>query len=268
VALELNVTRHPYSFIGDARADAGGMPGYQKGVPPKETWHDALLGYMGGDPVARAQAEAGMLAQGAAAGIQFNYDVLAQWQPVESQRLLLWAARSGLQEEFMSALNRRHFELQQSASERTTLLAAAREVGLDADAATAFLDSSELEDDVWRSYGRTIRELRIHSIPLFALSVPTLDAIGGPFRAPGAYEAYIVRGSMDAEYFLTLFEVLLRDVRAGQRVYDVRAAPYPRDEWHHQRSGTRVKTFETPVARDASVVCTTGGECNGGECPQ
>jgi hypothetical protein len=106
------------------------------------------------------------------------------------------------------------------------------------------------------------------SVPQFALSVPTLDAIGGPFRAPGAYEAYIVRGSMDAEYFLTLFEVLLRDVRAGQRVYDVRAAPYPRDEWHHQRSGTRVKTFETPVARDASVVCTTGGECNGGECPQ
>ena len=33
------------------------MPGH--GKPPTETWHDALLGYMGGDPVARAHAEAG-----------------------------------------------------------------------------------------------------------------------------------------------------------------------------------------------------------------
>ena len=55
--------------------------------------------------------EAGMRAQGREAGIEFDYNVLAQWHPVDSQRLLAWAGRFGLQEEFMSALNVRHFEL-------------------------------------------------------------------------------------------------------------------------------------------------------------
>lgn len=236
VALEINVTRHPYSFIGDQKG-GGGMPG--AGAELTQTWHDALLGYMGGDAHARDNAERGMMALGAGAGISFDYGVLAQWQPVDSQRLLLWAARFGLQEEFMTALNRRHFERRQSASSRQTLLAAAEEVGLDVELARAFLDTNELEDEVWRSYGATIREKRVHSIPLFAMSVPQIDASGGPFRAPGKGEAYVVRGSMDAEYFMALFEVVLRDVGAGERVYDARAAPYRLDEWHHaSTSGT------------------------------
>ena len=72
-----------------------------------------------------------------------------QEQPIESQRLLLWAGRFGLQEEFMTAMNKRHFQQKQSASERETLLAAAEEVGLDTAAATAFLDGDELEAEVW-----------------------------------------------------------------------------------------------------------------------
>ena len=47
---------------------------------------------------------------------------------------------------------------------------------------------------VWRSYGDTIREAGIKAIPLFSFSVPSLRAVGGPFRAPGDYEAYVVRG--------------------------------------------------------------------------
>jgi len=136
----------------------------------------------------------------------------------------------------MSALNTRHFEQRQSASERATLLDAARAAGLDVAAAAAFLDTTELRDNVWRSYGRTIRELHIHSIPLFALSVPQIDAVGGPFRTPGKHEAFVARGSMDQEYFLALFETILRDVRAGQRVYDARAAPYRQDEWFSART--------------------------------
>ena len=54
------------------------MPGYD--APLTQTWHDALLGYFGNDPIAREHAERGMLAQGAAAGIRFDYHVLAQWQ--------------------------------------------------------------------------------------------------------------------------------------------------------------------------------------------
>ena len=106
-------------------------------------------------PAARDQAEAGMRMQGLAAGIEFDYQVRAQWQPIESQRLLLWAGRYGKQEDFMSALNKRHFEQRQSASDPATLLAAASEVGLDAAQAAAFLESDELADVVWRSYGET-----------------------------------------------------------------------------------------------------------------
>ena len=186
---------------------------------------------MGGDPAARDSAERGMLAQGRAAGIEFDYSVKAQWQPVDSQRLLLWAGRFGLQEEFMSALNVRHFERRQSASEHSTLLAAASEAGLDAAAAAAFLASDELADAVWRSYGTTIREKGIHSIPLFAFNVPAIGAVGGPFRAAGTDEAYIVRGSMDDNYFLRLFETIERDVQAGRRAYDSRAAAYRQDQW-------------------------------------
>ena len=79
--------------------------------------------------------------------------------------MLLWAGRFGKQEEFVSALNKRHFEQKQSASDRSTLCA--EEVGLDVAAATAFLETNELADFVWESYGRTIREKEIHSIPLF-----------------------------------------------------------------------------------------------------
>lgn len=228
--MELNVTRHPYSFIGDSRGSSGGgLAGADAKL--SQTWHDALLTYMGNDPHARDMAEAGMRAQARSAGIELDYHVLAQWQPVDSQRLLLWAGRSGLQEEFMSALNKRHFERRQSASERATLLAAAEEVGLDRAAADAFLDTDELADVVWDSYGKTIRQKKIHSIPLFALSVPSIDAVGGPFRPPGKDEAYVVRGSMDKGYFLELLELIKRDVDSGKRTYDHRAQKFRQDEW-------------------------------------
>ncbi len=147
-ALAINVTRYPYSFIGADRSGRSNLAGSAAGELT-ETWHDALLGYMGGDPARRAGAERSMQQQAAAAGLKFDYAVLAQWQPIESQRLLLWAGRFGLQEEFMTAMNVRHFQQKQSASQRETLLAAAEEVGLDTAAATAFLDGDELEAEVW-----------------------------------------------------------------------------------------------------------------------
>jgi len=186
---------------------------------------------MGGSAAARDGAENQMYQLGVQAGIKFDYNVLAQWQPVESQRLLLWAGRYGLQEPFMSALNKRHFEQRESASDRKTLLAAADEVGLNVEAAAAFLDTKELEDVVWRSYGETIHDRRIHSIPLFAFCVPAIGAVGGPFRTGGADAAYVVRGSMDADYFLDLFETVLRDVDAGKRIFDVRAQRFHNDEF-------------------------------------
>ena len=90
---------------------------------------------------------------------------------------------------------------------------------------------------MWTSYGRTIKEKKIHSIPLFALSVPSIGAVGGPFRPSGADEAYVVRGSMEHSYFLRLLELILRDVRHGKRIFDERARPYRQDEWHETPEG-------------------------------
>jgi predicted DsbA family dithiol-disulfide isomerase len=153
---------------------------------------------------------------GKAAGIDFRFDVRTHWQPVDSQRMLLWAARAGRAEQFMSALNARHFEAAESASERPTLLAAAAEAGLDAAAAETFLATDELVDDVWRSYGATIRTHGIHAIPYFVFSCAAAGRAGGPFRERGDKEPVIVNGSMDAPTFLAIFEQLHGEVLAAR----------------------------------------------------
>jgi len=207
VALEVDVQRHPYSFLGDSASASGKRH-------EVSTWHDGLLGYVGGDAVARDRAEEGIRAQGRAAGIEFDFHVNTHWQPVDSQRLLLWAGRFGKQEEYMTALNKRHFERRTSASERPTLLAAVDAAGLDVSAAKAFLQSDELVSDVWRSYGQTIHGKNIHSIPLFVFNVPQLGLIGGPFRS-GQGTPFVVNGSMDAPTFLRIFEGAYERLRSA-----------------------------------------------------
>ena len=242
VVLQVNVTRHPYSFVGDRSQQPqkqGELDGIGTSAEKLRTFGDQMKGRFpeaspkpgqSADDARRERMEP-FLQLGRSAGIDFDLEVVAQYQPVESQRLLLWAARQGRQEPYMSALNRYHFEERRSASLRETVLAAAEEAGLDIAEATAFLETDELEDEVWRSYGDTIARSGIRAIPLFAFSVPSLDAVGGPFRPAGEYEAYVVRGSSNAEDFLELFELVLRDERAGARVYDEAAFPFRRDEW-------------------------------------
>ena len=80
-------------------------------------------------------------------GIEFDYNVFINRQPIDSQRMLLYAARHGKQEEYVSALSRRHFtqgSSGESASKKPTVLAAAVEAGLHREEALAFLESSEV----------------------------------------------------------------------------------------------------------------------------
>ena len=274
LALEINVTRHPYSFVGDRSAQSqrrGELDGV--GTPDGElrTFAEQMDGrFPAAAPrpgqsaeEARRERMRPFLELGAAAGIGFDLDVVAQYQPIESQRLLLWAGRFGKQEEYMSALNRLHFERRSSASVRATVLAAAAAVELDVAEAEAFLRTDELEAEVWQACachadsnprkprpphhvlrappdGETIRSAGIRSIPLFALSVPSIGAEGGPFRQAGAYEAYVVRGSSDAAHFLSLLELIARDAAAGARKYDAAAFPYRKDEWWAASAQRRV----------------------------
>lgn len=145
---------------------------------------------------------------GRRAGIELDYNVQTNWQPIDSQRLMLWARRFGKAELYMSSMARRHFEERQSASHRATILAAAGEAGLDVDAAKKFLDTDELRDEVWKSYGDTIHKKGIHAIPYFVFNSPITD--GGPFRS-GTGKPVIVNGSGDQVQFLSVFEQLLRD---------------------------------------------------------
>ena len=216
----------------------GDLDGISTPTDALRTFSEQMAGRFGPPPKTEEERKQKMrpfLRLGESAGINFDLEVKAQYQPIESQRLLLWAGRYGLQEEFMSALNAFHFEKRQSASVRATLLAAAAEVGLDVAAAEQFLDGDELHDEVWRSYGSTIREAGIRAIPLFSFSVPELGAVGGPFREPGPYEAYVVRGSSGEASFLELFELILRDSEAGSRAYDAKAFSFRNDEWWARR---------------------------------
>ena len=75
MALAINVTRHPYSFLGDNR---GGNGFLRSGG----TWHEGLMDYTDGTEAGARRAEAVLSALGAAAGINFRYDQKTNWQPV------------------------------------------------------------------------------------------------------------------------------------------------------------------------------------------
>jgi len=132
----------------------------------------------------------------------------------------LWSAKQGKAEEYIDRLNHRHFELGESASDRKTVLAACADVGIDKEEAKAFLETDELVETVWKSYGDTIHKYGIHSIPLFVFNVPAIGAVGGPFRKDSCSredertrcqrEPWVVNGSMDANRFLQIFEEILR----------------------------------------------------------
>mmetsp|Transcript_29492 Transcript_29492/g.90246 ORF Transcript_29492/g.90246 Transcript_29492/m.90246 type:complete len:161 (+) Transcript_29492:540-1022(+) len=139
-------------------------------------------------------------------GITLDYGVKTNWQPVDSQRALLWAGRFGKQEEFVDALGRRHFEQRKSAAHRATILESASEVGLDVDALVAFLDTDELVDYVWQSYGDTIKKHHVHAIPYFVFG---FDDMRSPFRPDGKTESVTVRGSANVDTFFSIFVSLL-----------------------------------------------------------
>jgi len=210
VGIALNVTRHPYSFIGDSKIASMAGASTPEGSEP--TWHDSLLGYCGGSEARRAQAEDMMARLAHRAGITLDYHVKTQWQPVESQRVLLWSAKKGLAEKYMSALARKHFEERTSASHRATVVAAAVEAGMDKSEVESFLDTDELRKEVWDSYRTTIDDKGIHAIPLFVFNLAGVTD-GGPFRSRGPRaEHWEVQGSGNAREFAAVFEEITRKV--------------------------------------------------------
>ena len=242
MALQVNVTRHPYSFVGDraAQPEADELDGIGTSADGLRVGDRALPAATPGVDRAPGRPVAGwaLLAARPVGGHRFDLEVVAQYQPVESQRLLLWAARQGRQEPCMSALNRLHFE-GGGAPACARRCSPRRRGGARRGGGGGLPRDGRARGRVWRSYGDTIRRSGIRAIPLFAFSVPSLGAVGGPFRRAGEYEAYVVSGSSNAEDFLELFELVLRDERAGQRVYDEAAFPFRRDAWWAKTAKSR-----------------------------
>lgn len=143
--------------------------------------------------------------------IYFNTDVEFEFQPVDSQRMLQWAARYGKQEEVVNVLAHLHFEKQESATKRSTLFKAVEAVDLDVDAFREFLDSDDMVDHVWKSYGDTIKKHEIHSIPLFIFNGPLTN--GGPFR-DGSDSAVKIHGSANCDEFVAALERIFEKSQA------------------------------------------------------
>ena len=238
VALELQVTRHPFSFIGDLderQIEAGSS------LKKKGTWRDRLLDYTGGNEHMRDQAMMGMIQAGKPLGIKFDYNCYIDRQPIDSQRMLLYAASHGKQEAYVSALSKRHFEHGsdgESASKRHTVLAAAAEAGLDYDDAAQFYDGDLLRSDVWKSYGDMPRR-GISAIPLFVFNVPEIGLEGGPLRphVNGKIKPPIVNGSMQVDLFVEIFTQIWEAVAKHRGV----GGPVPaRRLCLHSRSSNRL----------------------------
>jgi len=212
----INVTRHPYSFIADSKdvscGEDGGLAGHCTPMGKEPTWHESLLGYMGGSATARQQAEEHMYQLGLNAGVTIDYDVQTNWQPVDSHRVMLWAMKFGKAEEYMEHLSSGHFQRKKSASHHSSILAAAARAGLPEDGVRVLLEGDELKKEVWSSYGSTIREKGIHAIPLFIFNGP--HSQDGPFRSGSKGEAVIINGSGDTETFKAVFVKLLKAARA------------------------------------------------------
>jgi len=215
----VDVWRRPYSFHADAPDG--------KSRIRNTTWHESLVDYTDGTETGAFRFERSLSALGEPLGVAFNFDVKTHWQPVESQRAQLWASQRGLAETFMDELGKRHFERATSASDRATLLECAAAVGLSSAELDAFLDSDQLREEVWRSYGDTVRDMGIHSIPLFVFS---LEANGGPFRE-GVGATFTHGGSGSPEAFDQLFQ------RAWAAAADARRTRGPTRHHTHEEGG-------------------------------
>lgn len=136
--------------------------------------------------------------------IYFNMDVDFEWEPIDSQRLLLWTQRFGKQDIVARELFRLHFEEQRSLTWRSTLLAASQAAFIDDASVVEFLDGGSLRAEVLHGYDTHMKS-GIRWPPFLVLNGPGTN--GGPFR-DGTRSCMVVRGSPEA--FAEAFECIWR----------------------------------------------------------
>ena len=129
ILLEIDVTRQPYSWAGDAADDdlQGRFVQFSNQKNDDGVSFQQEREARGNDDVEFIPLDV----LGEQAGIKYKHGVEMVWQPVDSQRILLWAGRFGKQEEVADELGKLHFEEIRHNNDRETLLAAVDRCGLD-----------------------------------------------------------------------------------------------------------------------------------------
>ena len=96
---------------------------------------------------------------------------------------------------------RRHFEEGQKLNDPVMLREAAEEVGIDGDAAAAFMESDRGSEEI-RSAQRMLRDMGIHSIPTFVVQ-----------------GRYIMNGAVQSGDMVELFRQIERNEEEGEPVF-------------------------------------------------
>ena len=208
VKLTLGVNRHPYSWAGDDRTvDQGKFKMFSEGE------------FMRQERAARGNESVPfkkLTELAAEASIKLNKDgrgVEMRWQPIDAQRLLLWASRFGRMEHLAENMSKRHFEENESCADRENLINAVRDTpDLDVQAAQTFLSSDELVQDVWDSYGRMIRYWGIKEIPVFIFNRPQTPSVFSlDFDERRMKRPYIAVGATDEAKVVEIFELIMAE---------------------------------------------------------
>lgn len=202
----MNVARHPYSWAGDDRNfEPAGKITYQTRVKENADMYKKEAQ----DPNTPKRIPMDVL--GRVAGINFKMGdsgLEMMYHPINSQRMILWAARQGRQEDLVSELSKLHFEEVRTCADDETVLEAARRAGLDVAAAEAYLKTDENAESVWESYGRMMHDFGITGIPVFSFTCGISPFTDPRFQMGKGIQPILVSGSASPETFLKVLEGL------------------------------------------------------------
>jgi predicted DsbA family dithiol-disulfide isomerase len=157
-------------------------------LPPEGIDRQLYLARKFGGSRSAAEIYARVLAAGKSVGIDFAFERIAR-QPntLDAHRLISWAQARGSAEEIVERLFRAYFLEGRSIGDRSVLAAVAGEAGFPAEAAQAYLASSEGVATI-AEMDRRVRELGVTGVPFFIF--------GGKLAVSGAHEPGVLAEAM------------------------------------------------------------------------
>lgn len=156
-------------------------------VPVPAPIKESLAAKFGGTDRAE-QMFAHVTAIAAGEGLTLNFDRAIAANTFDAHRLVAWAAGQGRQLDMIDALQRAHFTDGIDVGSRAALAAAAGSIGLDASAASDYLESGAGADAVNTDLAEA-QELGIRSVPTFV--------IDGRYAVQGAQEPATLRAALE-----------------------------------------------------------------------